>query len=501
MRGRIWLTAVFAVVVTAAAVANSHSQTIAKLLEQGQTQKAFDAATAQLQVDAGDNAVRFYQALAAARLGKSKDAISGFKTLAEAHPDSPVIHNNLAVLYAKQGDFDAARAEFLAALATDDRYQTAYKNLTDLYAAQAAQAYNRALAKDEQRSLPKPDLALISQPDLPAADTPAPTQLAGTTTATEERAVDADQDAATAPAEPPAKPTAKSHSQPAAPAPLKVAATSAPAKSVANQPAPAVAADIKPQASAEPKATPARTKAEPKEAPTQPKPVQPKPVQAKPATEQAAVHKLNQAEPAATAVAVGPPPQELITAANAPASPAPDTAPKPAPEPPKAPAKTKAVDKPAAKPKVADSATAKPEPAAKPAAVASTKAQPEATPKAVKMHAQVTAVQQAVAAWAAAWSDQDVAAYLSAYQPDYRPGPRLSHTAWAAQRKGRVGSPKFIRVKLSQMQVKLLDDRHAQVQFRQKYESDDYQDNVLKQLLLVKAGKAWKITREDTIGH
>jgi len=37
----------------------------------------------------------------------------------------------------------------------------------------------------------------------------------------------------------------------------------------------------------------------------------------------------------------------------------------------------------------------------------------------------------------------------------------------------------------------------ASVSFTQKYEADDYEDEGLKSLLLVKRGKGWKIKEEE----
>ena len=56
-------------------------------------------------------------------------------SLNEDYPELPEPYNNLAVLYAGQGDYDKARAALEAAVRGNPGYATAYENLGDVYAA------------------------------------------------------------------------------------------------------------------------------------------------------------------------------------------------------------------------------------------------------------------------------------------------------------------------------------------------------------------------------
>lgn len=153
---------------------------VRELLEWGDNDMALESAEKGLELTPNDAELKFYHALALARTGETDDALDEFKALAKAYPDRPEIHNNIAVLHAREGNYEAARKALEAALATSNAYRTAHDNLGDIYSAQAAEAYNRALARDEQREPPKPDLSLLTswgeKPPLAQAQTPAEKQ-------------------------------------------------------------------------------------------------------------------------------------------------------------------------------------------------------------------------------------------------------------------------------------------------------------------------------------
>jgi tetratricopeptide (TPR) repeat protein len=73
----------------------------------------------------------------------------------------PEPYNNLAVLYASQGQYDNARAALEMAIRTNPSYATAHENLGDVYAKLASQAYSKALQLDSSNTGVQPKLALI----------------------------------------------------------------------------------------------------------------------------------------------------------------------------------------------------------------------------------------------------------------------------------------------------------------------------------------------------
>lgn len=112
---------------------------------------------------AGDARARFLKGLALANLGQTKQAEQVFKALTREYPKLPEPYNNLAVLYARQGDYSAAEKELKAAIATHPSYATAQENLGDIYAARASQAYDKALSLDKGNHQLKIKLSLLDR--------------------------------------------------------------------------------------------------------------------------------------------------------------------------------------------------------------------------------------------------------------------------------------------------------------------------------------------------
>ena len=142
--------------IVAAAAAFSASALAATPVEQAQSQLASgDLQGALKTLDkylAGapqDAEARFTRGLVLVKLNKTDDAIRVFADLTRDYPQLPEPYNNLAVLYAQQGDYEKARDALEAALATHPAYSTAHENLGDIYAALAGAAYNRAVMLDQ----------------------------------------------------------------------------------------------------------------------------------------------------------------------------------------------------------------------------------------------------------------------------------------------------------------------------------------------------------------
>jgi len=108
-------------------------------------------------------------------------------------------------------------------------------------------------------------------------------------------------------------------------------------------------------------------------------------------------------------------------------------------------------------------------------------------------------VEIAVNSWASAWSSKDVDRYIKSYSVKFVPPNGLSRTKWQEQRHIRLNQPKYIKITLKDMTVKILGKNFAMARFTQTYQSDTYNDQVTKQLLLDNAdGAAWLISREES---
>lgn len=135
------------------------------LMGKGQYEEALKRLDNHLGSAPQDAEARFTRGLVLVRLNRNDDAAKAFADLTRDYPQLPEPYNNLAVIYAQQGDYDKARDALEAALATHPSYPVAHENLGDIYAALAAAAYNRALSLDQENPSARAKLDLISQLD------------------------------------------------------------------------------------------------------------------------------------------------------------------------------------------------------------------------------------------------------------------------------------------------------------------------------------------------
>ncbi|MRD47381.1 tetratricopeptide repeat protein [Caenimonas koreensis DSM 17982] len=136
---------------------------VTKLLRAGKPADAIAKADQYLAAKPKDPQMRFLKGVVQAEAGRVPDAISTFTKLTEEYPELPEPYNNLAVLYAGQGQFEKARATLEAAIRTNPSYSTAHENLGDVYAKLASQAYSKALQLDATNTGLQPKLALIRE--------------------------------------------------------------------------------------------------------------------------------------------------------------------------------------------------------------------------------------------------------------------------------------------------------------------------------------------------
>ncbi|MCK4742350.1 MAG: tetratricopeptide repeat protein [Sulfuriflexus sp.] len=131
----------------------------------GETLEKIDAILAK---QATHQQALFLKAMTLERIGRVDDAIKTYKLLNRKYPKSPEAYNNLAALYAKQGNYELAQDSLLAALKTHASYATAYENLNDIYSRMANNAYSKALALENKNKPTVLALKTINKLDLPA---------------------------------------------------------------------------------------------------------------------------------------------------------------------------------------------------------------------------------------------------------------------------------------------------------------------------------------------
>ena len=169
---------------------NVELREINQLSEQGNQAAALERVNTYLSANPKNAEAMFMRGVILVELGKRDDAIKSFTELTEKYPNLPEPYNNLAVLYADQGQYDKARKALESAIKTHPSYATAHENLGDIYARLASEAYDKALKLDTSNSRAQSKLAMITDlfggkrtvarttttvPPAPAATTPAVT--------------------------------------------------------------------------------------------------------------------------------------------------------------------------------------------------------------------------------------------------------------------------------------------------------------------------------------
>jgi tetratricopeptide (TPR) repeat protein len=142
---------------------------------QGQYSAALDKVNAFLASNGKDAQGRFLKGLILTELNRHADAIKVFTALADDYPELPEPYNNLAVLYAAQGQYDQAKQSLEMAIRTHPSYATAHENLGDIYAKMASQSYDKALQLDRTNTSAQTKLALIRELFNPGGRSSAPT--------------------------------------------------------------------------------------------------------------------------------------------------------------------------------------------------------------------------------------------------------------------------------------------------------------------------------------
>lgn len=138
-------------------------QDITGLFRQGNQAQALDRVNAYLAGNPKDAQARFLKGLILTEQGKKQEATKVFQALTEDYPELPEPYNNLAVLYAAQGQYDMARTALEMAIRAHPGYATAYENLGDVYARMASEAYDKALKIDKNNPTAQMKLKMIRE--------------------------------------------------------------------------------------------------------------------------------------------------------------------------------------------------------------------------------------------------------------------------------------------------------------------------------------------------
>jgi tetratricopeptide (TPR) repeat protein len=149
--------------------ASTPLQDASQLFRQGRNAQALERVNSYLVGNAKDPQARFLKGLILAEMNRAPEAIKTFTELTDDYPELPEPYNNLAVLYASQGQYEQAKNSLEKAIRTNPTYATAHENLGDIYAKMASQAYDKALQLDKSNTSAQMKLSLVKDIFTPTA--------------------------------------------------------------------------------------------------------------------------------------------------------------------------------------------------------------------------------------------------------------------------------------------------------------------------------------------
>jgi murein L,D-transpeptidase YafK len=107
-----------------------------------------------------------------------------------------------------------------------------------------------------------------------------------------------------------------------------------------------------------------------------------------------------------------------------------------------------------------------------------------------------TEIRKMLGSWKKAWEQKNLPAYMAFYDREFKSGG-MGFKAWKRHRQKVNQKYRSITVGISDLTIEQTSAVMASVSFMQQYKADDYMDEGLKSLLLVKRGKGWKIREEE----
>lgn len=152
---------------------NNDFQEATVLYRAGKYEGALARIDAWLKTRPKDARGRFLRGMIFTQQGKLDEATRVYTELSQDFPELPEPYNNLAVIYADQGDFDKARSLLESAVRANASFTAAHENLGDIHARLAAASYEKALKLDASNKAVSAKLKAVNEM-LPARSQPTP---------------------------------------------------------------------------------------------------------------------------------------------------------------------------------------------------------------------------------------------------------------------------------------------------------------------------------------
>lgn len=129
----------------------------------GRTAEALALAERALQSDPRNPQLRFLRGVVLAEQRRLDLAIEAFGSLIADYPELPEPYNNLAVIHADRGDWDAARQALEQSIRAVPTYALAHENLGDIHLQLAARSYEQAGRLDPRNESARGKLGLARE--------------------------------------------------------------------------------------------------------------------------------------------------------------------------------------------------------------------------------------------------------------------------------------------------------------------------------------------------
>jgi tetratricopeptide (TPR) repeat protein len=129
----------------------------------GRSAEALGLAERALQSDPRNPQLRFLRGVILTEQRRADEAIEVFRGLTEDFPELPEPYNNLAVIHAGRGAWDAARTALEQSIRAVPTYALAHENLGDIHLQLAAQSYEQAGRLDPSSESARGKLAMARE--------------------------------------------------------------------------------------------------------------------------------------------------------------------------------------------------------------------------------------------------------------------------------------------------------------------------------------------------
>jgi hypothetical protein len=96
----------------------------------------------------------------------------------------------------------------------------------------------------------------------------------------------------------------------------------------------------------------------------------------------------------------------------------------------------------------------------------------------------LNSITSVVNTWANAWVEHDIERYFDAYLANTSPLENISYFQWKDSRIARLTQARDIKIVITMLEIKPLNENNIGVQFIQQYTSQGYSDNIIKQLVI-----------------